>query len=773
MRSLNQLNRFSIRTKLIVMLLAIGIASMSASTFICSNAGQQILEQRVYNQLTSLRGIASTQIEQYFKFLNAHTQTLSDATMFISAMKEFKQSFDELATVNVPKAYDEKIAQFYRNEFVPRLKKSLDAEPLPETFLPKTNAARYLQYHYLANNPYPIGEKFKLEDPKDGSNYSRVNVRYNSKFSNIAERFGYYDMYLLDLNGNVVYLLSNEGDIGTNLLQGPVADSNLVQAFKDCRRSNSTAYVKIVDFQQYLYSYNQPSAFVASPIFDGSQMVGVLAFQIPADRVSDIVNGQNKWKENGLGETGEIYLVGSDELMRSKSRFLIEDKDKFTKSLSETGLPESAVKKIRELDTTILFLPANVDGVKQALLSKSVTQRNKDYRGSDVLGAYQPVEIDGLRWAVAAEMDVSEAFAPISTFQRQVVIGATLIVVLITLVAMWLARLFVKPLERLIDSTKKLDSGDGKLIVESGTRDEFNDLARSINDKVYTLRGQIQQVEQHNTENQDLIDLLLPPKIAKRIKQGEGVIADPVSNVSILFTDLHRFSRLFDSLNGEEVVFLLDELVDAFDDLADKYGLEKIKTMGDGYMAVCGLSVSRLDSDKRSIDCALEMLGHVRRFNYERGLNLDLRIGINTGDLISGIVGKSRYVYDVWGETVNIAHRLKTSCPPGNILVSEYVRERLLDLYEFEPFEIIEESDKQSFPAWKLRNLLPASTDERSEAKTSPTAQKPQPARDNGAGRDGAPASPPKLDAGVTAAGKTSGNEAAAPSGDGASSSAI
>ncbi|MGL5061908.1 MAG: adenylate/guanylate cyclase domain-containing protein [Microcoleus sp.] len=761
MRALKQLNRFSIRTKLIVMLLAVSLSSILASTFICSNAGQQILEQRVYNQLTSLRGITATQVEEYFKFLVAHTQTLSDDVMFLNAMKEYKQAFDELATVNIPQAYNDKIDRFYRTEFVPRLKKTVDAEPLPETFIPKTNAARYLQYHYLVNNPYPIGAKYKLEDPKDGSNYSRVNTRYNSKFSNIAERFGYYDMYLLDLQGNVVYLLSNEGDIGTNLLLGPVADSNLVQAFKDCRRSNSTAYVKIVDFQQYIYSYNQPSAFVASPIFDGPQMIGVLAFQIPADRVSRIVNGHNKWKENGLGETGETYLVGSDGLMRSRSRFSIEDEQKFTYSLSKNGIPESTIKKIRELETTILFLPVDVDGVKQALLGKSVTQRNKDYQGKDVLGAYQPVEVDGLRWAIAAEMDTSEAFAPISTFQRQVVIGATLIVVIVTLVAMWLARLFVKPLDRLIDSTQKLDSGDGKRMVESGTRDEFNDLAKSINDKVYTLRGQIQQVEQHNAENQDLIDLLLPGKIAKRIKQGEGVIADPVSNVSILFTDLHRFSKLFDSLGGEEVVFLLDELVDAFDDLADKYGLEKIKTIGDGYMAVCGLSVSRLDSDKRSIDCALEMLGHVRRFNYERGLNLDLRIGINTGDLISGIVGKSRYVYDVWGETVNIAHRLKTFCPPGNILVSEYVRDRLSDLYEFEPFEIIEESDKTSFPAWKLRNHIPSSTEQSEQPKNFQEAKKTTTVNSNSAG------------SGTIATLKTSSEMAATPPNDGANRSAF
>lgn len=704
MRSLNQLNRFSIRTQLIVMLLVVSLSSMWASTFICSNAGQQIIEQRVYNQLTSLRGITASEVERYFNFLVQYTQTLSDSVMFINAMKEFKESFDELelATVNVPQAYNEKLEQFYRNEFVPRLKKTVDAEPVADTFLPKTNVSRYIQYHYLANNPYPIGEKYKLADPEDGSNYSRINAFYTQKFTNIAERFGFYDMYMIDLEGNVVYLFSNEPDIGTNLLEGPVADSNLVQAFKDARRSNSKAFVKIVDFQPYLTSYNVPSSFIASPIFDGAEMIGVMAFQIPAERISDLVNGFGKWKENGLGNTGETYLVGPDQLMRSKSRFLIEDREKFTQSLKENGLPESTVKKIRELDTTILLLPVEIDGVNQALFGQSVLLHNTNYQGNKVLGAYAPIEIDGLRWAIAAEMAVNEAFAPISSFQRQVVISSVLIVVVVTLVAMGLGRLFVKPINRLIASTQNLDSSEGNQMVESGTRDEFGDLARSFNDKVYRLRSQIQQIEQKNTENQNLIDLLLPPKIAKRIKQGEGVIADPVSNVSILFTDLHRFNKLFDTLKAEEVVFLLDDLIDAFDDLADQYGLEKIKTIGDGYMAVCGLSVSRLDGDKRVIDCAMEMLGQVRRFNYERGLNLDLRIGINTGDLVSGIVGKSRYVYDVWGETVNIAHRLKAACPAGDILVSESVHDRLSDLYEFDPVEIPGEIDKKPLKAWKV-----------------------------------------------------------------------
>ncbi len=703
-QSKNRIGKLSVRTKLLIALLVVSFCSMIASTYICSRAGQEILSEKVFNQLTTLRGSSFEQLDRYFKFLINHTETLSSDDMFISAMKEFKSAFDKLATVNVPKAYDDKLDQFYRQEFVTRLKKTMDAVPLPETFVPKTTAARYLQYHYVANNPYAIGEKYKLLDPKDGSEYSRVNVKYNDNFGNIADRFGYHDLYLIDVQGNVVYSFANNVDIGINLLLGPAADSNLVEAFRDCRRSNSTEYVKVVDFQPYIMSYNEPSAFVASPIFEGAQMIGVLAFKLPTAQVNEIINHANKWRENGLGETGEVYLVGPDLLFRSESRFLIEDPNKFAQILRDNGLPNSTIHKIRELNTTILLLPTKNEGIKQAFLGKTMTLQSRDYRGIEVLGAYAPIEFAGLRWAIAAKTDVTEAFASISRFERKVFVAAALIMVMITVVAMWIARIFVKPIERLIATTQKVEADGESAMVMSGTRDEFHDLAREFNKTVYTLRSQIREREQRLAESDALITQLLPLHIANRLKAGAGVIADPMPNVTVMFTDLHRFTRLSQLMNGEQIVFLLDELVDAFDDLVDKYGLEKIKTLGDGYMAACGLSMPHLDSDKRTIDCALEMIAHVRRFNNEQGLDLDLRVGINTGEVVAGAVGKTRYAYDIWGETVNIAYRLKSAAPPGGILVSANIYERLVDLYEFEPSRPIAEPDKEALSAWLLQS---------------------------------------------------------------------
>lgn len=269
MRSLNQLNRLSVRTKLIVMLLVVSFCSMFASTFICSRTGEALLTERVYSQLTSFQHLKIAQIQAHFKFLYNHTQTLGDDQMIISAMREFGDAYNELEKANVSTAYDEKLEAYYRDEFVPRLKKTVEGEPLVKTFVPKSTTARYLQYHYTANNPYKVGEKFQLDDAKDGSKYSRVHARYQSKFRNIVKSFGYYDMFLIDKTGTIIYTFNKEVDFATNLTRGPYGKSSLVRAFEDTNRANSKTYVKLVDFQPYQPSYEAPAAFIASPIFDG------------------------------------------------------------------------------------------------------------------------------------------------------------------------------------------------------------------------------------------------------------------------------------------------------------------------------------------------------------------------------------------------------------------------------------------------------------------------------------------------------------------------
>jgi class 3 adenylate cyclase len=711
---MRSLNRLSIKSKLIVMLLTVSSCSILVTAYIGYKSGQSNLTDRVFNQLTSLRTTKSYQIESYFKTIRNHIQTLSEDPTVIGALQEFTVAYGQLETAPVPAEFDRKLAAYYRKEFLPRLAKTEKGSPVLNSFLPQTPAARTLQYRYIAANPNPVGKKHLLDTAKDGSQYSRLHARYHPIFRKIIEKFGYYDMFLINPQGTVVYTVYKETDFTTNYTTGAYNESNLARLVATVRRSKERDYARLIDFESYAPSYGAPAAFIAAPIFNQSKFVGVLAVQVPADEINAVMTGNRNWEQDGLGKSGETYLVGRDYSMRSVSRFLVDSPEEYFKTLKTLGVADGTLNRIRQYNTSILEQKVMTKAASEALVGKRGTQIIRDYRDIPVLSSYSPLQIDGLEWAILAEIDLSEAYAPIYAFGRQVLISATLLMLLVTLLAMALANLFVKPINQLIKSARKVEAGQLDTLVDLNTDDEFGELAQSFNAMVGSLQAQTNLVADKNRENEQLLLSLFPAAIAKRLKRGEKEIADTVSNVTVLFSDLTGFTKLAAELTAQEIVALLSDLVTSFDEAAERYGIEKIKTIGDSYMAICGLSVPYLDHDKRAVDFALEMLAIVRRFNHERGFQLNMSIGIHSGDVTAGIIGRNRFIYDVWGNTVNLANALRVACPAGAMFVSAAVYHRLDDLYEFLPAEVPEGNGTAALKVWQLKSIQPV----RSEIKS-------------------------------------------------------
>jgi class 3 adenylate cyclase len=698
------LNNISIKSKLIGMLLAVSSCSILVTAYLGYRSGQKNLTNRVFSQLTSVRASKAYQIEAYFKNIQNHIQTLSEDPSIIAAMQEFDEAYRKLQSANVPNSFDQRISAYYRRDFLPRLAKVEEGSPIIESYTPKSTASRYLQYYYIAANPYSVGKKQLLAVASDGSEYSRLHARYHPIFRKIIEKFGYYDMFLISPEGTVVYTVFKETDFVSNFESGPYKDSNLAKLSAIVRESKEKDFSKIVDFAAYAPSYGAPAAFIAAPIFNQSKLIGILAFQLPVDEINNVMTGNRNWESDGLGKTGESYLVGRDFLMRSVSRFLVQDPQGYAQALRSLGVKEPEINRIQEYKTSILQQRVRTEAVEASLAGKQGTQIIDDYRGIPVLSSYAPIRIDGLDWVILSEMDLSEAYDPIYTFQNQILIYATLLMLLVTLIAMAMAHLFVKPINKLIKSARKVAAGELTTIAPLETEDEFGELAKSFNAMVSSLRTQTNLVEQKNQENEQLLLSVFPAAIAKRLKRGEKDIAEDVSNVSVLFSELTGFSKLSASLTAYEIVTILNDLVTAFDEAAERYGMEKIKTIGDSYLAVCGLSVPYLDHDRRAIDFAQEILAILRRFNHERDFQLNIRIGINSGDIVAGIVGRNKFIYDVWGDTINLANALRAVCPPGSILVAQSVHHRLHDLYEFEEMGELLANGKTKLHAWQLKN---------------------------------------------------------------------
>ena len=696
------LNHISIKSKLIVMLLVVSGSSILVTAYVGYQSGKSNLNKRVFDQLTSVRASKAYQIESYFKNIRNHTETLSEDPSITAAMRSFTDAYQKLQTEKIANPINSKINQYYNQEFLPRLIKSTGGSPIVESYTPKVAASQYLQYHYIANNPNPIGKKQQLSDPKDGSNYTEVHKRYHPIFRNIIKKFGYYDMFLIDPNGTVVYTVFKETDFATNFQTGPYKNSNLAKLNRLVQNAKERDYSKIVDFEAYSPSYDAPAAFIAAPIYENSQLIGVLAFQLPVDEINNVMTGNRKWEADGLGKSGETYLVGRDFLMRSVSRFLEQDPKGYGEILRSLGVKESVIRRINQYKSSILQQPVRTEAVEEALAGKNGTQIIKDYRSIPVLSSYAPLQLEGLDWVILSEIDLAEAYAPIYSFAKQILIYATLLSLLVTLIAMGLAYWFVQPINQLIANARKVAAGELDAIATLKNEDEFGELAKSFNAMVRSLRTQTNLVKEKSQENEQLLLSVFPSSIAKRLKKGERNIAEDISNVAVIFSNLTGFSKLSETLTAYEIVSILNDLVAAFDESAERYGIEKIKTIGDSYLGVCGLSIPYLDHDKRVLDLALDMLSIVRRFNHEREFELNIRIGINSGDVVAGIVGRNKFIYDVWGDTINLASALRAACPPGMVLVSQEVHRRLQDIYQFEAMPDVESDGKTKVQAWRL-----------------------------------------------------------------------
>lgn len=193
----------------------------------------------------------------------------------------------------------------------------------------------------------------------------------------------------------------------------------------------------------------------------------------------------------------------------------------------------------------------------------------------------------------------------------------------------------------------------------------------------------MREKEEAQERSERLLLNVLPKSIADRLKRDPTAIADSYAEVTVLFADIVDFTKFSASIAPRELVGVLNDVFTEFDQLAERHGLEKIKTVGDAYMAVGGLPVPRPDHTEAVAEMALEMHDALARCQARTGTPLKLRIGINTGPVIAGVIGSKKFIYDLWGDTVNTASRMESHGLPGSIQVTREVYDRLRDRFVF------------------------------------------------------------------------------------------
>lgn len=514
----------SIRTRLLLSFALVSILAAGISAYVGFHSARQSLQEVVFNKLTTVREIQARQVEDYFQQIRHQVVTLSENRMIIEAMKEFNTYFfsfnqDMRPTSEQVTRHERELRLYYEKEFLPRLSANSLIKPSMYSYWSSNANTRMLQSLYIALNPFDTGSKHQLNAADDGSNYSNIHKRYHPLIRNYLERFGYYDIFLVDnKTGNVVYSVAKEVDFGTSMHSGPYSKTNFADAFRAAQNTENCDFVYLADFEPYHPSYNGQASFIASPICDDTGMqVGVLVFQMPVDRINSIMTNQQQWNDIGLGSSGETYIVGDDLKLRTEPRFLIEDPEEYLEQLNNTGVPPATIQRIKSLNSAIGLQEVNTEGSIDALKGRHDTKLFNDYRGLPVLSSYRPLRIEGVNWAILSEIDQAEAFIAATKLRDRMLLWFFILLIGSLLLALLFSRSLVNPLRQLARNAQQLAAGELDNRIEAPHHDEIGDLAQSFD----TMRVSIKELVEGQAA---MIDALSTPLIPL----GEDVVVLPL-----------------------------------------------------------------------------------------------------------------------------------------------------------------------------------------------------------------------------------------------------
>lgn len=678
------LNRLSIKSRLVLLLLIVSLIATLVVGYLGWSGGATAVTDTMLYGINAIRRSKVDQIEAYFRNMRYTVEVLSRNDMVVEAMVRFNRAYKHLENQSVPTEWDQGLESYYTNQFFPKLFANLPGQADYLLYRPNNQAGLYLQYHYIAANPYPDVQKMQLDQAEDGSEYSKVHGDYHPRLRDLIRKLGYEDLILVNFEtGDVVYSVAKRTDFASNLDSGPYRNSNEAAAVELVRANAERGVAQLVDFELYRGKYGAPAAFWGAPIYNGSHLVGVLLIQISVDEIDRIMTSNRNWLEVGLGRTGEIYLVGPDMFMRSNSRFLLEDPKNYQILLESLGVPESTIQRILSFDTSILLQKVSSFAVAEVLQNETDTTFTTDYRHVPVLVSYQPLMLEGLRWGLIATMDEEEAFTFLYTFQRRFWISLVLILTLLAFLTIGVANFYVQPIYKLLEGIRRVNRGESNVTVKLPAHDEFGELADGFNNMVQGMHQQNTILAQKEQEVERMLNNMLPEVLARRLRQGEDHIIEQVQQVTILFANVVSPTALVAERGAAQIVELLQTVVADLDEAAKQYDIEWFTEVRHRFTGICGFSTPHLDHTRRAGDFALAAMHIIERLNHKYNIHLNLYMGIHTGPLIAGVLGGGKVIYEIWGETALITEQLHRIADTNTILVSQEVYERLQGQYRF------------------------------------------------------------------------------------------
>ena len=683
------------------MLIGTSLLSSGLMAVFIHFASSDLLNNTAEDQLAEIASARAGAIEEGVLLLERSVVTLAEDGGIAQAMVELGAAYGDLEDQLDSDEFAELEAYYASGDS--------SASALLDDPVPGSETARYLQYHYLVANPFPADLRTRLEDARDGSDYSVTHARHHPMLATLVDQRIWTDLVLIDAaTGALVYSVNKRDDFSTDLQLGPHRQTRFAGVL-DAVATLPPGDALFVDFSAYPAARGVPTAFIAAPIRLDGLLVGVVAVSLPVAALTSITTANGEWVRTGLGETGEVYVVGDDLLMRSSARRYLEDPEDYLARAVAAQYPMDVLDAIEDSATTVLTQPVDTEAVVGALAGDRFFGVTRNYLEEETVTVAAPLLIDDVQWVAVAEITTAEAYQPLSDNFRRVLIAGAMLAAAIALVAVWLAHRLLRPLGPLVAATHVVIEGDLEVASLDESRDEFGELGRRFNETVDRLREQQADLLEADEETTELLMAALPRRLAMQVKEGDGRIVEAARNGTIIVHRIEGFAE--EDLNDpggvrELGVALLGEL----SQVADAHGVEPVHSTSTQLMWAAGLASGELEAEK-GVAFVAESRATIASFASTHGLSLASRIGLASGELVAGLVGTDRLTFDAWGDPVRIATSLCAVAESGQILGDGRVVEALGAEWPFERVDGLIGLSGEVLDAWAISPVVPEDAD--------------------------------------------------------------
>lgn len=687
------------RTDVAIVMAAVSIISVLIVGVYNLTTARTFLTNTVEQQLVSVGESRMERLQRGIDSVGDAVVTIANGTGVAQALEDLDAGFRSIDEP-LSDAQLEELRGVYA-ETLAKIAPPGFEQPSVEQVFPESTAAQYVQYYYIAENPFPPEERAGLDDGGDGSQYSEAHALHHPTLRSMASALRLGDMLLIDAEAlTVVYSVEKHADFGTSLVSGPFADSALAEAVVERLQTAAADEAVVVDFESYAPAGFAPTSFVAAAIRDEGRITGALAVEMPNDRLVDLTTAGRDWVGTGLGETGEIYIVGEDGLMRTDSRLWLEDPDRYLELAGEAGYDAEIPKAVEAFGTTVLLQPVNTEAVADALAGDTFVGTSSNYLDQGTVTVAGPLDIEGLRWVAVSEVATSEAHAPL---RRHIITLVILLAILLPVVigaAVVLARRTLRPIDPIIGAADDVRQGDLDVVLDVHSKDEFGDLSAKFNGVVGTLRQQASDLMHAEVETTELLQAVMPPRLVQQYQGGDRDISEALSNATLVAVSVEE-PEVVQAAEREAIAEHTVAVSSGIAKIAKRHGLEQVVSSATQYIAVAGLDVEEDEADK-AVAFAVAVRGWLSEAGSNVGVTIATSIGLASGDVVTGVVGTERMAFNVWGNPRRRAETLAAVAGRGEILIDPAVASHVGEEWAVDPALGLVGLDGAPLEGWRV-----------------------------------------------------------------------